>query len=440
MSTPIVAIVGRPNVGKSTLFNRIVGKRMAIVEDTPGVTRDRLYADFDWVGKDAKLVDTGGIEPNTKELLLSQMRDQAQIAIDSADVVILLTDVRTGVTAADADVASMLQKSGKNIILAVNKCDTPGDPPPELYEFYNLGLGDPVPISSNHGYGIGELLDIVMAELPDEEQEEEDEDLIKVAIIGKPNAGKSTLLNRLAGENRSIVSDMAGTTRDAINSLVENEHGSYLFIDTAGIRRKAKVKDNVEHYSALRAMMAIDQADVCLIVIDAIEGFTEQDARVAGYAHEAGKVSIIVVNKWDIVEKDDSTMRKYSENLRQKFAFMSYVPFIFISAETGQRVEKLFDMINDVYAETNRRIPTGRLNEMLAFATARVNPPTDKGKRLKIYYITQPSVKPPTFVTFVNDKDLFHFSYQRYIENQIRETFGLTSTPIRLLVRERGQD
>lgn len=438
MGVPIVAIVGRPNVGKSTLFNRIVGKRMAIVEDTPGVTRDRLYADFDWIGKEAKLVDTGGIEPNTKEILLSQMREQAQIAIDSADVVILLTDVRTGVTAADADVATMLQKSGKSIILAVNKCDSPGDPPSELYEFYNLGLGDPVPISSNHGYGIGDLLDIVMGELPDQSEIANEDELIKVAIIGKPNAGKSTLLNRLAGENRSIVSDMAGTTRDAINSLVENEHGNYLFIDTAGIRRKAKVTENIEHYSVLRALMAIDQADVCLIVIDATMGFTDQDARVAGYAHEAGKVSVIIVNKWDIIEKDDRTMREFTEKLKQNFAFMSYVPYIFISAQTGQRVDKVYDVINDVFEETNRRIPTGRLNEMLSFATARVNPPTDKGKRLKIYYITQPSVKPPTFVAFVNDKDLFHFSYQRYIENQIRETFGLRMTPIKLLIRERG--
>ena len=440
MALPVVAVVGRPNVGKSTLFNKLIGKRLSIVEDTPGVTRDRIYAKGEWRNRQFMLVDTGGIETSTEDVILKQMRQQAELAIERADVIILVTDVRCGVTADDSAVASMLQKSGKPGILAVNKCDTIGEPPMELYEFYNLGIGDPYPISAAHGHGTGDMLDALYEYLPEEDAEDDDEDNIKVAIIGKPNVGKSSLVNRIAGEERVIVSNVAGTTRDATDTVVENEEGTFTLIDTAGIRKKAKVTERIEHYSVLRAYMAVDRADVCLILIDAAEGFTEQDSKVAGYAHEQGKASIIVVNKWDLIEKDNKTMREYEDKLKNDFSFMSYAPFLFISAKTGQRVQKLFSLIREVYLQNNIRISTGMLNDVLAYATTRVQPPSDKGKRLKIYYITQASSKPPTFVIFVNRADLFHFSYQRYLENQIRSTFGLSGTPVRFVVRERAKD
>ncbi len=436
---PIVAIVGRPNVGKSTLFNKIVGKRLSIVEDTPGVTRDRVFGDSEWCGKAFSLVDTGGIEPASKDILLTQMREQAQIAIDSAAAIILVTDVRSGVTATDADVADMLQKSGLPVILCVNKCDSIGEPPVEFYEFYNLGLGDPVMVSSVHGHGTGDLLDRVCENLPDAVEEDDEGDVIKVAVIGKPNVGKSSLVNKVSGENRCIVSDIAGTTRDAVDTTIENEFGTFTFIDTAGLRRKSKVEDAIEHYSNLRAEMAVERADVCLILIDAQVGFTEQDSKVAGIAHEAGKACIVCVNKWDAVEKDGKTMQEMQKKLEQDFSFMSYAPILFISAKTGQRLDKMFGLIKSTAANNAMRVTTGTLNDILAQATARVQPPTDKGKRLKIYYMTQASTKPPTFVCFVNDHELFHFSYQRYLENRIRETFGLEGTPIRLIVRERGE-
>ncbi|WP_303022815.1 ribosome biogenesis GTPase Der [uncultured Ruminococcus sp.] len=440
MALPVVAVVGRPNVGKSTLFNKLIGKRLSIVEDTPGVTRDRIYAKGEWRNRQFMLVDTGGIETSTEDVILKQMRQQAELAIERADVIILVTDVRCGVTADDSAVASMLQKSGKPVILAVNKCDTIGEPPMELYEFYNLGIGDPYPISAAHGHGTGDMLDALYEYLPEEDAEDDDEDNIKVAIIGKPNVGKSSLVNRIAGEERVIVSNVAGTTRDATDTVVENDEGTFTLIDTAGIRKKAKVTERIEHYSVLRAYMAVDRADVCLILIDAAEGFTEQDSKVAGYAHEQGKASIIVVNKWDLIEKDNKTMREYEDKLKNDFSFMSYAPFLFISAKTGQRVQKLFSLIREVYLQNNIRISTGMLNDVLAYATTRVQPPSDKGKRLKIYYITQASSKPPTFVIFVNRADLFHFSYQRYLENQIRSTFGLSGTPVRFVVRERAKD
>ena len=440
MALPVVAVVGRPNVGKSTLFNKLIGKRLSIVEDTPGVTRDRIYAKGEWRNRQFMLVDTGGIETSTEDVILKQMRQQAELAIERADVIILVTDVRCGVTADDSAVASMLQKSGKPVILAVNKCDTIGEPPMELYEFYNLGIGDPYPISAAHGHGTGDMLDALYEYLPEEDAEDDDEDNIKVAIIGKPNVGKSSLVNRIAGEERVIVSNVAGTTRDATDTVVENEEGTFTLIDTAGIRKKAKVTERIEHYSVLRAYMAVDRADVCLILIDAAEGFTEQDSKVAGYAHEQGKASIIVVNKWDLIEKDNKTMREYEDKLKNDFSFMSYAPFLFISAKTGQRVQKLFSLIREVYLQNNIRISTGMLNDVLAYATTRVQPPSDKGKRLKIYYITQASSKPPTFVIFVTRADLFHFSYQRYLENQIRSTFGLSGTPVRFVVRERAKD
>ena len=440
MALPVVAVVGRPNVGKSTLFNKLIGKRLSIVEDTPGVTRDRIYAKGEWRNRQFMLVDTGGIETSTEDVILKQMRQQAELAIERADVIILVTDVRCGVTADDSAVASMLQKSGKPVILAVNKCDTIGEPPMELYEFYNLGIGDPYPISAAHGHGTGDMLEALYEYLPEEDAEDDDEDNIKVAIIGKPNVGKSSLVNRIAGEERVIVSNVAGTTRDATDTVVENEEGTFTLIDTAGIRKKAKVTERIEHYSVLRAYMAVDRADVCLILIDAAEGFTEQDSKVAGYAHEQGKASIIVVNKWDLIEKDNKTMREYEDKLKNDFSFMSYAPFLFISAKTGQRVQKLFSLIREVYLQNNIRISTGMLNDVLAYATTRVQPPSDKGKRLKIYYITQASSKPPTFVIFVNRADLFHFSYQRYLENQIRSTFGLSGTPVRFVVRERAKD
>lgn len=441
MSKPIVAIVGRPNVGKSTLFNKLIGQRLSIVDDTPGVTRDRIYGECEWENRVISLVDTGGIEPMSQDVILSQMRTQAQIAIDGADVIIMVTDVRSGVVATDEEVAIMLKKSGRPVILAVNKCDNVGDVPPEFYEFYNLGLGDPIAVSSVHGHGTGDLLDRVMELVPQEQEEEDDGEEIKVAIIGKPNVGKSSLVNKISGQQRCIVSNIAGTTRDAIDTAVENQHGKFILIDTAGLRRQGKVHkmdDNIERYSIIRAQMAIERSDVCVIMIDATEGFTEQDSKVAGLAHEAGKGCVIVVNKWDAVEKDDKTMQEYRKKLEVDFSFMSYAPFVFISAHTGQRIDRLFELIKLVANSNAMRITTGTLNDILAQATARVQPPTDKGKRLKIYYMTQASTKPPTFICFVNDAELFHFSYQRYLENRIRETFGLEGTPVRFIIRERG--
>ncbi|MBQ6818196.1 MAG: ribosome biogenesis GTPase Der [Clostridia bacterium] len=442
MSKPMVAIVGRPNVGKSTLFNKLIGQRLSIVDDTPGVTRDRIYAPCEWCGRSMMLVDTGGIEPYSTEIIPAQMRLQAELAIELCDVTVLVTDLTGGVTAADEEVAAMLQKSGKPVILCVNKCDGVGEVPAEFYEFYNLGLGDPIAVSSVHGHGTGDLLDQVLEYLPASQEEEEEEDAIKVAVIGKPNAGKSSLVNRIAGEERAIVSDIAGTTRDSIDSNIENDHGKFTFIDTAGLRRKSRVTkahDDIERYSIIRAEMAVDRADVCIIMIDGTEGFTEQDAKVAGLAHNQGKACIVAVNKWDDVEKDDKTMDKMRKEIMTELAFMSYAPIIFISAKTGQRVERLFELIKYVNDQNSMRISTGMLNDLLADATARVQPPTDKGKRLKIYYITQASTKPPTFVCFCNNKELFHFSYQRYLENQIRATFGLEGTPVRMVVRERGE-
>ena len=439
MARPVVAIVGRPNVGKSTLFNKLVGARLSIVDDKPGVTRDRIYGDCEWLGHRLLLVDTGGIEPRADDVILSQMRAQANIAIATADVIVLVTDLRSGVVATDQDVANMLQKSGKPVILCVNKCDSVGAPDPEFYEFYNLGMGDPIAVSAVHGHGTGDLLDAVIAYFPPESEEEEEDDTIKVAVIGKPNVGKSSLINRISGQERAIVSDIAGTTRDATDTRIENQYGKFTFIDTAGIRRKSKVTDAIEKYSIIRARTAVERANVCVIMIDATEGFTEQDSKVAGIALDQGKGCIVVVNKWDAVEKDGNTMREYKEKLAVDFAFMKFAPFVFISAKTGQRVDRLFEQIAYVYAQSTMRISTGKLNEILGAATARVQPPTDKGKRLKIYYMTQASVCPPTFVFFVNNAQLFHFSYQRYLENQIREVFGLEGTPVRFIIRERGE-
>ena len=438
MALPVAAIVGRPNVGKSTLFNKLIGQKLSIVEDTPGVTRDRIYSKCEWLGNQFMLVDTGGIEPKTDDFILTQMKRQAEVAITSADVIIFITDIKTGVTANDYDVAKMLMKSGKPVVLCVNKCDNIGDPPPEFYEFYNLGIGDPIAVSSVHGHGTGDLLDEVIKYFPDTTEENDDDDTIKVAVIGKPNAGKSSIINKICGEERLIVSEIAGTTRDATDTEVENEKGKFIFIDTAGIRRKSKVLESIEKYSVLRAYMAVDRADVAVIVIDATVGFTEQDSKVAGYAHEQGKACVVAVNKWDAVEKDTNTMSEYTNKLKNDFSFMSYVPFVFISAKTGQRLDKLFDIIKQAAEKNSIRISTGKLNDVLAYATSRVQPPSDKGKRLKIYYITQPTTKPPTFVIFVNKAELFHFSYQRYLENQIRETFGLEGTPVRFIIRERG--
>lgn len=438
MAKPVVAIVGRPNVGKSTLFNKLIGQRLSIVDDTPGVTRDRIYGDCEWEGRKFSLVDTGGIEPSASDVILSQMRAQAQLAIDAADVIVLVTDIRSGLVATDADIAAMLLKSGRPVILCVNKCDSVGEPPADFYEYYNLGLGDPVQVSSVHGHGTGDLLDRVVEYLPAEPEGEEDGELIRVAIIGKPNVGKSSLVNRISGENRCIVSDIAGTTRDAIDTEVENAYGRFILIDTAGLRRRNKVDDSIEKYSVIRAQMAIERADVCVIMIDATVGFTDQDSKVAGLAHEAGKGCVIAVNKWDAVEKDGSTMTAYRKKLEEDFSFMSYAPFLFLSAKTGQRIDRLFELIKHVANSNAMRIATGMLNDVLAQATARVQPPTDKGKRLKIYYMTQASTKPPTFVCFVNSAELFHFSYQRYLENRIRETFGLEGTPVRFIIRERG--
>ncbi|MDD6479004.1 MAG: ribosome biogenesis GTPase Der [Oscillospiraceae bacterium] len=438
MAKPVVAVVGRPNVGKSTLFNKLIGQRLSIVYDTPGVTRDRIYGDAEWLNRKIMLIDTGGIEPDSDDVIFSGMRNQANLAIETANVIIFVTDLKSGVTAADMEIAAMLQKSGKPIVLCVNKCDSIGDTPLEFYEFYNLGLGDPVAVSSVHGHGTGDLLDAVFKYLPESDFTEDDGEVINVAVIGKPNAGKSSLVNKIAGEERSIVSDIAGTTRDAIDTLIENKYGKFNFIDTAGLRRKSKVEDTIEKYSVLRAKMAIERADVCVIMIDGTDGFTEQDSKVAGLALEAGKACIIVVNKWDIVEKDDKTMAAYRKKLMNDFSFMPYAPIIFISAKTGQRIDRLFDLIKFVYAQNTMRISTGKLNDILADATARVQPPTDKGKRLRIYYMTQASTKPPTFVCFCNNAELFHFSYQRYLENQIRSTFGLEGTPVRFVIRERG--
>lgn len=436
---PLVAIVGRPNVGKSTLFNKITGQRISIVEDTPGVTRDRIYADAVWLDKHFTLVDTGGIEPSSKDEILTQMRRQAQLAIEMADVVVLMTSVKEGVTANDQDVAAMLLKAQKKIVLAVNKVDNIGEPPMEFYEFYNLGLGDPIAISSTHGLGVGDLLDEVTHKFPLDADTADDTDEIKVAVIGKPNAGKSSLINKILGEERVIVSNIAGTTRDAIDSRYEKDGQKYLFIDTAGMRKRGKIDENVERYSVVRSLAAIDRSDVCVIMIDASEGVTEQDTKVAGYAHEQGKACIFAVNKWDIVEKDDKTVKQFTDRVREMFAFMSYAKIVFISAKTGQRVNKLLEEIVLANEQHKRRITTGMLNDVINEATHKQQPPSDKGRRLKLYYGTQVSVAPPTFVIFANSKELFHYSYLRFIENQIRENFGFEGTPIKLIVREKGE-
>lgn len=436
---PTVAIVGRPNVGKSTLFNKISGQRISIVEDTPGVTRDRIYTDASWLDKHFTMIDTGGIEPASKDEILAQMRRQAQLAIEMADVVIFMTNVKDGVTANDQDVASMLLKAQKKIVLAVNKVDNIGDPPFEFYEFYNLGLGDPIAISSTHGLGVGDLLDEVCKKFPADADTSEDEDEIKVAVIGRPNAGKSSLINKILGEERVIVSNVAGTTRDAIDSHYEKNGDKFLFIDTAGMRKRGKINEAVEHYSVVRSLAAVDRSDVCVIMIDASEGITEQDTKIAGYAHEQGRACIFAVNKWDIVDKDDKTMKNFAMRVREEFAFMSYASIVFISAKTGQRVDKLIEEIKKVNEQHKRRITTGMLNDVLNEATAKQQPPADKGKRLKIYYCTQASTAPPTFVLFANSRDLFHYSYLRFIENQFRDSFGFEGTPIKFIIREKGE-
>ena len=441
MSKPILAIVGRPNVGKSTLFNKLIGERRAIVEDTPGVTRDRIYGETEWRGRKFVVIDTGGIEPKSDDVILSQMKLQAQIAIDTADVILFLCDVRTGVTADDHDIAVMLKKSGKPVIPCINKCDSIGGPPMEFYEFYELGFPqEPIALSSLHGSGSGDVLDACIDALGDWQDTEEEPDSIRVAVIGKPNAGKSSIINRMLGENRLIVSDIAGTTRDAIDTVVENDFGRYTFIDTAGIRRQSKIDDRVEHFSVLRAHMAVERADVCLIMIDATVGITEQDEKIAGIAHEAGKASIIVVNKWDLVEKDNSTVSEFNNRIRTALAYMPYAPILYVSAKTGQRVGNLYEQINEVFASATKRVTTGMLNDVLGDAMIRVQPPTDKGRRLKIYYMTQTAVAPPTFVIFCNNAELFHFSYQRFIENCLRETFGFNGTPIKLTIRMKGEE
>ena len=441
MSKPIIAIVGRPNVGKSTLFNKLIGERRAIVEDTPGVTRDRIYGETEWRGRKLVIVDTGGIEPKTDDIILSKMREQAEVAIDTADVIIFMCDIRAGLVADDREIATMLRKSKKPVVVCINKADKIGSVEDEFYEFYELGFDrDPIAVSSLHGSGSGDLLDAVIEALPDDIDDAEDDDVINVAVIGKPNAGKSSLVNKMLGEERHIVSDIAGTTRDAVDSLVENEYGRYNFIDTAGIRRKSKVNDRIEKYSVLRAQMAVERADVCVILIDAVEGVTEQDEKIAGIAHEAGKACIIAVNKWDAVEKNNDSVKEFTNDIRTALSYMTYAPIQFISAKTGQRVGGLYELINKVYASANTRITTGLLNDMLSDVTMRVQPPSDKGRRLKIYYITQSSTAPPTFVIFCNRAELFHFSYQRYIENNLRETFGFSGTPIKLIIRERGEE
>ena len=438
MAKPIVAVVGRPNVGKSTLFNKLIGQRMSIVDDTPGVTRDRIFGDAEWLNREITLVDTGGIEPKTDDIILAKMRQQAALAIDMANVIVFVTELKAGVLAADMEIAAMLQRSGKPIVLCVNKCDSVGGTPPEFYEFYTLGLGDPIPVSAAHGHGTGDLLDAVFEHLPEVDDEQDESEIINVAIIGKPNAGKSSLVNKVLGEDRLIVSNVAGTTRDAVDTNVTVGGQVYNLIDTAGLRRQSKVIDKIEKYSVLRAKMAVDRSDVCVIMLDAAEGFTEQDSKVAGLALEQGKACIIAVNKWDLVEKDGTTMDSYRKKLMNDFSFMSFAPIIFISAKTGQRIERLFELVKYVHEQNSMRISTGMLNDILAEATARVQPPSDKGKRLKIYYMTQASTRPPTFVCFCNRAELFHFSYQRYLENQIRSTFGLEGTPVRFVIRERG--
>ncbi len=435
---PVVAIVGRPNVGKSTLFNKISGKRIAIVEDTPGITRDRIYADAEWLGKEFTLIDTGGIEPESKDIILSQMRNQANLAIETADVILFMVNVRDGMTAADKDIAAMLRKSKKPVILVCNKVDNPGEPPMEVYEFYNLGLGDPVMVSSSHGMGVGDLLDMAIEYFPEMDEDSSDEDITYVAIVGKPNAGKSSLTNCLLGENRVIVSDIAGTTRDAIDSRIERNGKPYVLIDTAGMRKRGKIDESVERYSVVRALGSIDRADVCVIMIDATEGITEQDTKIAGYVHDQGKAAIFAVNKWDLVEKETNTMKNFKDRLLEGFNFMMYAESIFISAKTGQRVNDLYDMIDLAVSENKKRISTGLLNDVINDAIAMVQPPSDKGKRLKIYYCTQASVQPPTFILFVNNADLAHYSYVRYLENKLRDAFGFRGTPIKFIIREKG--
>ncbi len=439
MAKPLIAIVGRPNVGKSTLFNKIIGTRISIVEDTPGVTRDRIYAEGEWLDKKFTLVDTGGIEPKDNDTILKHIRQQAQIAIDTADVILFVTDIRSGVTANDYDVATMLLKSGKPTVLVVNKCDTIGGVPDDIYDFYSLGLGEPFPVSSVHGHGTGDILDECFKYISYTEEEEHEDEVISVAVIGRPNVGKSSLVNKILGNERMIVRDESGTTRDAVDSYIENKHGKFVFTDTAGMRKRGNVDEGVERYSVIRALAAVDRSKVCVIMIDGTVGFTEQDSKIAGYAHEQGKACIIAVNKWDAVEKNDKTMDIMRKDLMENFKFMSYAPIIFISAQTGQRIDKLFELIKFVDDQNSFRTTTGVLNDILARAVARVQPPSDKGKRLKVYYMTQISTRPPTFVAFCNDKELFHFSYQRYIENQIREVFGLEGTPIKLIIRERGE-
>ncbi len=436
---PIVAVVGRPNVGKSTLFNKIAGKRISIVEDTPGITRDRIYADAEWCGHEFTLIDTGGIEPAANDIILSQMREQAGMAIDMADVILFMVNVRDGMTAADKEVAAMLQKCGRPVILVCNKVDNPGNPPIEMYEFYNLGIGEPKSVSSIHGLGVGDLLDEIVSYFPNESGTAEEENIIKVAVVGKPNAGKSSLINRILGENRVIVSDIAGTTRDAIDSTYELDGQKYVFIDTAGMRKRGKINENVERYSVARSLGAVDRADVCLIMIDAQEGITEQDTKIAGYVHESGKASVIVVNKWDLIEKETNTMRNFKNKVKEGFNFMMYAPSVYISAVTGLRVDSLFDMIKSTLAENSKRISTGVLNDVINEAIAMVQPPSDKGKRLKIYYATQAGTKPPTFVLFVNNAELAHYSYIRYLENQLRAKFGFEGTPIKFIIREKNK-
>ncbi|MEG0510772.1 MAG: ribosome biogenesis GTPase Der [Clostridia bacterium] len=441
MAKPIVAIIGRPNVGKSTFFNMLVGEKISIVQDTPGVTRDRIYADTDWRGRPFTIIDTGGIEPESEDIILKQMRRQAELAMDMADVIILITDIRTGITAADTEVANILRRTKKPVILVVNKCDKVGEVPPELFEFYNLGLGEPMAISAGKKLGIGEVLDAAYEKFPETEDAEDDSEEIRVAIIGKPNVGKSSLVNKILGEERTIVSDIAGTTRDSIDTYFENKHGKYVFVDTAGIRRRNRVYDTIERYSVLKAKTAIEKANLCLLMIDATEGVTEQDEKIAGLAHEAGKGIIVVINKWDLMEKENGTLEKYKKDVRQKLAFMTYAPIMFISAVTGQRVDKLFELINKVDEMNAYRVSTSILNDVIAEAITTTQPPTDRGKRLKIYYVTQVRNRPPTFVIFVNNKDIMHYSYVRYLENHIRRTFGLEGTPVRMIVREKsGKD
>lgn len=435
---PVVAVVGRPNVGKSTFFNKVAGKRISIIEDTPGVTRDRIYVDADWCGREFTMIDTGGIEPKNNDVILSQMKSQAELAIDMADVIVFMVNVKEGMTAADKDVAGMLQKCGKPVILVANKVDNPGEPPLEMYEFYNLGIGDPWPVSSVHGLGVGDLLDEIIKYFPEETEHEDESDIIHVAIVGKPNAGKSSLVNKILGEDRVIVSDIAGTTRDAIDTLYEHNGKKYMLIDTAGMRKRGRINENVERYSVARALNAVDRADVCLIMVDAAEGISEQDTKIAGYVHEAGKASIIVMNKWDLVEKETNTMKNFRNKVKEWFNFMMYAPTAFISAKTGLRTDDLFDMMDAAVEQNSKRISTGVLNDVLNEAVAAVQPPSDKGKRLKIYYTTQASIKPPTFVLFVNDAKLAHYSYIRYLENQFRARFGFEGTPVKFIIREKG--